>query len=101
MQPGIRRCQLVPELPGAEKVQAGTEAGFTDAESGSWGQVAPASGQIIVLQEHRAGFRQPGLPREVHTIEAGGQGLTVSPPAQPGKPGRIHGYSGPHWGAPL
>src|SRR5690606_20673848 len=49
MQPGIRRCQLVPELPGAEKVQAGTEAGFTDAESGSGGQGAPAPGQIIVL----------------------------------------------------
>src|SRR5690554_8025165 len=85
MQPGIRRCQLVPELPGAEKVQAGAEAGFTDAESGSGGQGAPAPGQIIVLQEHMAGFRQPGLPGEVHIIEAGGKGLTVFRPAQLGK----------------
>src|SRR5690606_30728092 len=101
MQPGVRRCQLVPELPGAEKVQAGTEADFTDAESGSWGQVAPASGQILVLQEHMAGLRQRGLTGEVHIIEAGGKGLTVFRPAQLGKGGRIHGYSGAHWGAPL
>ena len=95
MQMGIGRGQLLPELPGAEEVKAGTEAGFTNAEVRAGGQFTPAPGQIIVLQEYMTGFRQARLAGEIHIIEVSGKGLSVVRPAQLGERGwGIHGLSG-------
>ena len=59
VQAGVCRCDPVPQLPGTEKIQAGAETGFTDAEAGAGRERRPALRQIVVLQEHMARFLQP------------------------------------------
>ncbi len=69
MQPGTGRGLLLEQLPGAEKVQPGAEACFTDNEAFAIGQGGKALAQAVLFDEHVAGFIQARFAGEVHIVE--------------------------------
>lgn len=60
---------LFEQLPGAEKVQAGAEAGLANHQPPAHRQGRKAFLQAVLLEEHVAGFFKAGLIGEVHVVK--------------------------------
>jgi len=63
-----RSCRGVPleQLPGAEEVQAGAETGLADDQALARLERGEARGQVVLRQEHVAGFLDARDAREIH-----------------------------------
>ena len=84
MQAGIRRGQLVEQLPGAEKVQPGAEAGFADHQAGACGQGGEACRQVVAGEKYVARFPEAVVAGEVDVAKLAGEWLALVVPVQLG-----------------
>ena len=75
---------LLEQLPGAEEVQSGAEAGFADHQALAGRQLGKASGQIVLQQEGMAGFSQTAVAGEIHIGKLPRARLTVGIPVELG-----------------
>lgn len=78
MQPGVGGRNLPPQLPGAQEVEPGAEAGFSYGELRSL-QIRPALWQVVVLQKNKAGFVDAGQLGEINIAKPSGNRLAVLP----------------------
>jgi len=67
VQPGMAGCLLQPLLPGTEKIQPGTEAGFGDGEVTAL-QSRPAFFQPVVMDKDMTGFCQAVVARKIDVV---------------------------------
>jgi len=91
VQAGSARRALLKQLPGTEKIQAGAETGFPDAQLRVLGQSGKTLGQVAVGEEYIAGFLQAVGLGEVHVIVTAGQWLPLLVPVEQGVLEIIHG----------
>ncbi|MCY1438218.1 hypothetical protein D9M71_544100 [compost metagenome] len=84
MQLRRSRRHLLEQLPAAEKVQSGAEAGFADHQAPVGRQGGKALGQLVVGEEHVAGFLQARGRGEVHVAKGARQRLALFVPVQLG-----------------
>ena len=57
---------VAPNLPGCQKVQAGSEAAFGNSKAPAPGNLREALRQLVMLQKNVAGFLQAVVPAEVN-----------------------------------
>ncbi|MCY1291140.1 hypothetical protein D9M70_403170 [compost metagenome] len=69
MQPGARRRAALEQLPGAEEVHPGAEAGLADDQAVAVRQRCETLGQVVAAEEHVAGLLQAVGGGEVHVVE--------------------------------
>lgn len=69
MQARAGHCLLFKQLPGAEEIQPGTEAGFANHQFFAGAQGGKTFAQAVLFDKHIAGFFQARLVGEVHVIE--------------------------------
>ncbi|MNE42734.1 hypothetical protein D3C80_1368810 [compost metagenome] len=65
VQPRTRGCLLLEQLPGAEKIQPGAEAGFAYRQLLAVAQGTETCRQIVIGEKHMAGFGQAVLLGEI------------------------------------
>ncbi|VVN01488.1 hypothetical protein PS664_03325 [Pseudomonas fluorescens] len=58
MQSGAGRCVLIEQLPRAEEIQPGAEAGLADHKARALGQLGKTRLQTVLFEKHVAGFFQ-------------------------------------------
>ncbi|MNE37135.1 hypothetical protein D3C80_1309740 [compost metagenome] len=68
MQPRIGRGALGKQLPGAEEIQAGAEAGFADHQALARPQRAETLAQVVLVDEHMTGFLQALVLGEIDVV---------------------------------
>ncbi|MCY1534596.1 hypothetical protein D9M68_699740 [compost metagenome] len=93
LQPGIGRRASLEQLPGAEEVQAGTEAGFADGEAAARRQLGEAPGQVVAIEEDVAGLIDARGGGEIDVVEFPGQRLALFVPVESGVVEIGHGGS--------
>ncbi|MOA35706.1 hypothetical protein D3C78_1571760 [compost metagenome] len=91
MQAGIGRRRLLEQLPGAEEVGAGAEAGLADDQAPAGGQGGAALGQLGVGEEHVAGLAEAVFAGKVDIVELARQGLALFRPVELGVVDSGHG----------
>ncbi|MNQ63024.1 hypothetical protein D3C85_773910 [compost metagenome] len=69
MQPRPGRRALLEQLPGAEEVQPGAEAGFADAEASARRQLGEAPGQVVAVEEDMPGLIDARGGGEIDVVE--------------------------------
>jgi len=69
MQARTGQSVLLEQLPGAEKIQPGAEAGFANHQSPAHRQRGKTFTQSVLFEEHVAGFIQPRQVGKVHIVE--------------------------------
>ncbi len=84
MQPRPRRRASLEQLPGAEEIQPGAKPGLTDDQPPTLGQRGETLGQVVLLQEHVAGFFQARLVGEIHIVKHPGTRATLVIPVELG-----------------
>ena len=84
MQASVVRGELVKGLPGAEKIQPGAKAGFANHQPSARRQGGKTFWQLIVGQEHVAGFLQAAGAGEIDIAELPRQRLAVIIPIEVG-----------------
>ena len=84
VQACIRVCDLIKQLPGAQKIQSCAEAGFTDNQLAVGGQGRETLLQGILLNKHISGFFETGLVRKIHVIKHPRMGATLVIPVNLG-----------------
>ncbi|CRL97368.1 hypothetical protein [Pseudomonas sp. 8 R 14] len=85
---------LLEQLPGAEEIQAGAEAGFANHQTPARRQGGEALLQAVLLQEHIAGFVQARLVGEIHVVEHPRVRATLIIPVELGVGYGVHGRLG-------
>ena len=93
VQPRTGDCVLFEQLPGAEEVQTGAEASFTNHQAPICGQGGEAYLQAVLLQEHVAGFFQARLVGEIHVVEYPRMRAALVIPVELGVGDGVHGGS--------
>ena len=94
MQPGARRRAGFEQLPGTEKVQSGTKAGFADHQALVRSQGGKTLLQAVLFKEHVAGFVQARLVGEIHVVEDARVRATLVVPVNLGMGGKVGQYAG-------
>ncbi|MNN31683.1 hypothetical protein D3C81_1453800 [compost metagenome] len=84
VQVGSVRRRVLEQLPGAEEVEPGAEAGLADHQAPAGGQGGEALGQVVVGEEHVAAFLHARGAREVHVAKGAGQRLALFVPVDLG-----------------
>jgi len=79
-RPGWR--DLIEQLPGAEEVEPGAEAGFADHQVLPGGECGEAPGEVVLGEKHVTGFFQPRGARKVHVAIVARLGLAARIPVE-------------------
>ena len=84
MQASVGRRGFVKQLPCAQKVESGTEAGFANHKRCVGGQGGKTLPQGILFDKNITGFLQTRFVRKVHVVKQSRMGATLVIPVELG-----------------